>query len=270
MQFKIPANFWTDERLDDEKPDVRFAVVWIHTNPRMTMPGFSTLNKRFFVAETGLPEEALTKGFKALGKGLVEVDGGYWVREHIATHFKRGPLLVRNLICKAVCRSLLDPVRPQLIDLVMAEYPELRIPYDIELLGKGECKGYISPTQGLHKPLVRGNTNTNTNTDINTRVGGPGEGIPDGPAPASGEDVAACFASLEAPQTEADAFFDHYNANGWRQSSGLAIVSWQSQASKWVTQWKRDSKKSANGSKNGEHFDPSTPDAHTGGFPVAN
>ncbi|WP_158267185.1 hypothetical protein [Chitinophaga niastensis] len=36
------------------------------------------------------------------------------------------------------------------------------------------------------------------------------------------------------PKVEADKFFHHYQANGWRQGAKTLIIDWQAAAHKWV------------------------------------
>lgn len=46
-------------------------------------------------------------------------------------------------------------------------------------------------------------------------------------------EVEAFFSVGGYPRLEADKFFHHYQANGWRQGSGAKITDWQSAARKW-------------------------------------
>ncbi|MDN3658921.1 hypothetical protein QWZ08_24975 [Ferruginibacter paludis] len=43
-----------------------------------------------------------------------------------------------------------------------------------------------------------------------------------------------CWPSQKC-QEQAGIFFNHYNANGWKQSNGLKLVDWHSAANNWVT-----------------------------------
>lgn len=90
-------------------------------------------------------------------------------------------------------------------------------------------------------------------------------------------EVIAYFTSKGAPQSEAEMFFDHYQANGWRQGGRAVIRSWHSAANNWIRRWRDGGVgggkiTSAGGVAPGAvaaSFDPARPHAHTGGLPDA-
>ena len=88
-------------------------------------------------------------------------------------------------------------------------------------------------------------------------------------------EVIAYFASKGAPEAEAATFFDHYEANGWKQGGRAAIKSWRSAANNWVRRWQdgpMGNEKNSSVSRGARAvppipFNPETPNAHTGGLP---
>lgn len=94
--------------------------------------------------------------------------------------------------------------------------------------------------------------------------------------PANLQEAIAYFASKDAPASEAEKFFDYYEANGWRQGGRAVIRSWHSAANGWVRRWrdggnggeKNPLAKGARAPRGGPAapFNPDTPHAHTGGL----
>lgn len=95
-----------------------------------------------------------------------------------------------------------------------------------------------------------------------------GDGQPSG-RPKSIDDVRLYAKEIGLPETEAEAFFDHFEANGWKQGGRAAIKSWPAALRNWQRRAGAFGKKSSNGVA-GAAFDPSQPNAHTGGLPVMN
>lgn len=72
------------------------------------------------------------------------------------------------------------------------------------------------------------------------------------------------------PEAEASAAWAHYDSIGWRNASGLPIISWQSCVTTCHARWSKDPKKISEGGRaaGDPGFDPAKPNAHTGGLPV--
>lgn len=95
--------------------------------------------------------------------------------------------------------------------------------------------------------------------------------------PADLEETVTYFASKDAPASEAEAFFDHYEANGWRQGGRTVIRSWHSAANGWIRRWRDGGMgggkiaRPGGGAPRGPvvPFNPDQPHAHTGGLPDA-
>ena len=70
-----------------------------------------------------------------------------------------------------------------------------------------------------------------TNNEENRRAAhAPIPGIPP-----SMEAVFTWFAEASYPENEAIRFFNHYNANGWKQGRGRPITNWMAAAAKWIS-----------------------------------
>ena len=54
------------------------------------------------------------------------------------------------------------------------------------------------------------------------------------PAVPSFDDVLQYFSQAGFPQSEASLFFNHYQANGWKQGGRTPITDWQAAACKWI------------------------------------
>jgi hypothetical protein len=100
-----------------------------------------------------------------------------------------------------------------------------------------------------------------------------GRGMAAGAArPHSLEECVLYFKSIGGTAETAGAFYDHFEANGWRQGGRTPLRNWHAAGSGWLRKEASFAKKSG---VNGNHepaleFDPSKPNAHTGGIRVAN
>lgn len=94
-----------------------------------------------------------------------------------------------------------------------------------------------------------------------------GKGAARAKAPDLSEVVIYCETQLIS-EAEAHKFFDHFQANGWRQAGGNPIKDWRAAARNWGRRAGCFAKKTAGGLAPAAPFDPSQPDAHTGGLPV--
>lgn len=99
----------------------------------------------------------------------------------------------------------------------------------------------IGPGEALDRPLPGGNSSNNNSNDIGSSdKGGVGE-IPIRPEvkpdiPANVATVEMHFMQMKCanPKQLAQAFMDHFNANGWTQPGGQTIRHWPSEANKWA------------------------------------
>lgn len=131
-----------------------------------------------------------------------------------------------------------------------------------------------------------GATNTTERGDaVSPKPSGNHQGEPSGNQqapgrrPASIDLVHAYGDDIGLPFSECDAFFDHYEANGWKQGNRTPLVDWQAACRQWRRRWMASDfgrKNSFKGSGPVEgptivhDFDDSKPYAHTGGVEAAN
>jgi hypothetical protein len=96
--------------------------------------------------------------------------------------------------------------------------------------------------------------------------------------PASFQEVEAYASEIGLSREEALKFFDHFEANGWRQGGRTAIKDWRASARNWsrrAGEFGASGASSLGKSRGGRGgaaapFDPKTPHAHTGGLEVFN
>jgi len=90
----------------------------------------------------------------------------------------------------------------------------------INILKKeGAYKGLNSPLQGLKDNNKRKNKDKDKGKRKNI--------------PPTLLDISSYFKEIDLPDGEVGKFYDHYQANGWRQSNGLAIKDWRAAARNW-------------------------------------
>jgi hypothetical protein len=93
--------------------------------------------------------------------------------------------------------------------------------------------------------------------------------------PASLTDVNVYASEIGMPHAEAEKFYDHFQANGWRQGGRTPLRDWKAACRNW---WRRSGefaprsaqKNRAGGGAAPEPFNPNLPNAHTGGYPIFN
>lgn len=228
MNVKISPEFWSDPDIENLSPETKLAVLWLLTNPRVNLVGYAEISEKRFCFDTGLKPEALAEPFKALPKSFIRDERGYWIRAFIRHQFGQGEPLLRNNYCKPLLRDLKALASPSVVLLVLNEYPELKTVFT-----EGEsAKGLGSPTQAPEQ----NRTEQLRTAKLRTAQGGAGGGI--GRQPSDLAEAVAFFATLSAPEAEAVKFFNHYEANGWKQGGRAALRSWHSAARSWVIRWR--------------------------------
>lgn len=138
MDTKITSAIWANLEFDAIPPDGKLAAFWLLTNEAVNVVGYAEFNERRFKFETQLDAEALQRAYQGLGKGLVKVGKGYWLRNYIGYQYGRGPSLSDNNWAKGICKYLQGAAPHELVRLVLGEYPELK-----------NVKGFISPSKGF-------------------------------------------------------------------------------------------------------------------------
>ena len=147
MQTKIDPAIW--ENIEDATPETKLAVFWMLTNSRLDAAGYCKASMKRFEFETGLTSESFHTACQALGKGLVPVAKGYWLRNYIRRQIgPDGETLSKNYFSRTVAKILQASACQELIDLVLQEYPSL------ERLFSSSSSEKKTPSEGLAKPLA--------------------------------------------------------------------------------------------------------------------
>ena len=143
MDSKVSGLFWGDSELEDAPYSIKLTALWLITNPRITLYGYTEVTEKRFMFETDLPVEALAATLEALPKSFLRASKGVWARNFIRYQFKDWERIERNHIGKAIANKLLASNDAELISLVLAEYPSLQalckpLPSPIHPLTKGK------------------------------------------------------------------------------------------------------------------------------------
>jgi hypothetical protein len=149
MDAKISGLFWGDPDLEDQPYQVKLTALWLMTNPRVTLFGYSESTLKRFMFETDLPQDALAQTLDALPKSFVRASEGVWVRNFIRYQIGSGEGLARNKIARSVARELRLCRGGELVGLVLGEYPELRRLVEEENMGL-PLSGSPSPRTNAH------------------------------------------------------------------------------------------------------------------------
>lgn len=261
MDPKITSAIWSNLEFDQATPTGKLAALWLITNEHVDVLGYADLSLRRFVFETQLSEQALAEGFQALGKGIERVAKGYWLRNYIGIQFGRGPALSRNNFARGITNRLNGGCDAALVRLVLGEYAELL-----------EVKGFVSPLKALGKGS-RGSSNHKSRaeqsreeqsraakgvqgeTAANGAVDAPPDDEPlveppaddaateaDGQRPTDVDEVILAAQPLNLSADEAATFFDHYEANGWKQGGRTPLKSWRAALRNWARRSAKNSR----------------------------
>lgn len=266
MDVKISPTFWNNDALNT--PELRLAALWIKTNAHVNLIGFGELSTRRFVFDTGLTEQALGDCCQALGKGLVREGKAYWLRDFIAEQFGRGVSLSRNHMSKPLVRALEVIGCPWVVDAVFDEYPELEEVAHMLAGGKGMPSPRAEQSRAEHNRTEQSRTESGVRGDAKPAA------TPRADKPANVAVARAYAGEIGLAEIEADKFFDHFEANGWKQGGRTPLRSWQAALRTWKRRAAEGGLKNSSGAgaprPAPEPFDPARPDAHTGGVAVFN
>jgi hypothetical protein len=303
MDSKIPSNFWENDALSTT--ELKCAALWLRTHPGINFAGYAKIGVRRFCSDTGLPPKALDRVYEALGKGLEHHADEVWLRDYISEQFGRGNSLAHSHMSRAIVRAIQATRSPWVALAVLAEYPELQEVYDehvLKGLGKGmprACQG-----EGKDHSIAEHSIAEHSIAEHSIDQGGSGGAAAPAaptpepePAPAlepeltpyglaaraervkssqpAKADRPADLAEVEAfaratlgvaiAPDECAKFFDHFEANGWRQGGRTPLRSWQAAFRNWARRAGDFSKKPAVLGWDGQPFDKTKPNAHTGG-----
>lgn len=266
MDIKISPGIWSHNDFQLAAPTAKLGCLYLLTNTRVNFVGYAEISDRYFTFETGLNKEALIEAFEALPKGFVKNGNGYWVRGFIEWQFGRGQSLVRSNMVKALLRAMGGLRSSWVIDEILQEYPELRPLWK----SAGKVKPLASPSgegQGQEQSRVEKSKSREEQSRVE---GGAGGNLHDGRRPETREICQEHLLALGATEDVVNEFFNHYEANGWKQGGRTPLVSWQAAAAKWVGKWRKEEKKSTDILPPPQGYDATQPHATTGGVEVAN
>lgn len=143
MDTKIKQTFWSDRTIENLSSDQKLALLWLFT-AHANNAGWVECSARRFEFETGSPYEALLSACKALNKGIISHEKGFWVRNYVRHQIGEGESLAKNNMAKAIIASLIE-LPDEVLKEFKSEYPELN--------GKIEAlhNPLHSPCQGQEK-----------------------------------------------------------------------------------------------------------------------
>jgi hypothetical protein len=136
----------------------------------------------------------------------------------------------------------------------------------IDRTASDEIRAQLKLATVVAPPAVNGCSPVSTDA-LSAKVAGRGEdGVVSGNGrPSSIDEVRAYGRTLELPESDAEAFYDHYEANGWLQGGRTPIRSWPAALRGWKRKASDFGKDSVAGAA--APFNPKAPNAHTGGIP---
>lgn len=170
MDTKFSNSYWDDPRVIELDAEAKLAGAWMLTNARLNFAGYATVSLKTFRFQTEVDDKALGRAIEGLGKSCVRTPEGYWLRNFIRRQIGEGGPLVRNFMCAPLLRDMLTMPR-EVVELVLEEYPELRLPFD-EL--KALPSPSDSPYKGLPKHKSREEKRRAEQSRAEQRVGGAG------------------------------------------------------------------------------------------------
>ena len=141
MKAFIDDSFWSDPSIEELPSGEKLAILWLLTNSKRDICGFTEISHRRFTFDTGLEVSILHRAIQALSKGfIVPAKGFIWSKNFVAHQLGRGLKLQRNNITKSLVKHL-ESLPSEFQSLFLKEYPEL----------KALAKGLPSPCQGEGK-----------------------------------------------------------------------------------------------------------------------
>lgn len=239
MDPKITSAIWSNVEFDQSSPAGKLAALWLITSEHVDVLGYADLSLRRFIFETQLSEEALAEGFRALGEGIVKTGKGYWLRNYISVQFGRGPSLCKNNFATTIIKRLLGGCDLTLARLILSEYPELM-----------EREGYASTLQALVKGSRGSSNHKRREEKRGEEQSREAKGVQGETAEADGQrpaDLGAVIAEARftvppLSNDEAATFFDHYEANGWKQGGRTPLKSWRAALRNWARRSAKNSR----------------------------
>lgn len=200
MKPLLDPAFWSDPEIEANKPGVKLAALWLITNSQTSLLGVCGASVTRFKFETGLPEEALQRALEALPRSFTKIGNVVFVRNYIRHQFGTGDKLTRNNFFVALKSLFLSVKDEELRNAILKEYPEF------EQALQRACEGLSKPKERIGKERKEGSA----------------EGKPE-----SRDAAIAYGATIGMTQADVEAWFDHFESNGWRVSGKTPMKDWQ-------------------------------------------
>lgn len=198
MRPMVDQSFWSDPDIEGQKAGVKLAALWLITNSQTSLLGLCGASDQRFKFETGLPSEALESAIKALPRSFIRIGGVVFLRNYVRHQFGTGDKLTRNNFFVALKSLFLSIKDADLQAEVLKEYPEFT-----EALQRA--------SEGLTKPKER--------------KGKEREG--DLARPKDREQAQAYGSEIGMDVEQVNAWFDHFESNGWRVSGKTPMKDWK-------------------------------------------
>lgn len=149
MKAFIDDSFWSDPDIEELTAGEKLAILWLFTNSKRDLCGFTEISHKRFSFDTGLEVKILQRALQGLSKGFVVPSKGFiWSKNFVAHQLGRGLKLQRNNITKSLLKHL-ETLPSEFQSLFFKEYPEL------EALSKGLPSPYQGERERKGKGKVR-------------------------------------------------------------------------------------------------------------------
>ena len=233
MKPLINQAFWSHPDIEASASESKLAALWIITNSQTSLLGICTATPGRFAFETGLPAETLAAVLQALPGIFLRFGHAIFIRGYIRHQFGIGEKLARNKFFLSLRSQFAAVKDAELREAIAAEYPELP-----RLLHSSPSKGLPTPPQGLTKPKDGKDGKEREEKEGEEQPGQSEAASADSappPAPAADEDkpiptqeeARAYGVEIGMTPPDVDAWFDHYQSNGWRVSGKTPMRDWR-------------------------------------------
>jgi len=239
MKPIIDQAFWADPAIEASDSSVKLAALWLMTNSQTSLLGICSASPKRFEFETGLPGAALEAALQALPQLFQRFEGGIFIRGYVRQQFGAREKLTRNNFFTGL-KTLFAALRdPGLRTAFLAEYPEFdspppALPRASEGLSKpkDERERKEKDVQD-DAPGERLAPASSPSVSRGASVEPPGSASADAPRAAAADprkptrDEARAYGrELGMDEAEVDAWFDHFESNGWRVGGKTPMKDW--------------------------------------------
>lgn len=224
-QRYISTSFWTDKWIRDLDPSERYLYMYFLTNPQTNIAGIYQITLDRMAFDTGYDERTLRPMIDRFAKAKK----AYFIEDEwiiLPSWPKHQKVTENNNI-----RVGIDTILKSVPDKVWSFIKKIEYQYAyIDNINRGS-KGLEDPYKPLDRVLNYINTDTDTDTDIDTKK-------PKNKKPTL-EEVKQYFKEQNTI-IDPEAFFYHYETNGWVQGKNKPIKDWKSCLKTWEAREKKD------------------------------